>query len=486
MNPGATAAAPGAVGVVERHPLTPAQLGLLYDVMSAPEDNLFVERVVCPLHGPLDAAAFVRVWHRLVARHDSLRSGFEWDASGSALQVVWREAPLEVRVSDWSRVALADRSALCEALLADEGVVGFDLARPPLMRLTLARLSPDEHLLIWSSHHLIVDGWSCWVLLGEAALLYLADSHAVALELPPATRFSEYARWLAGRTGVAAARAYWQAYFEGCRPYQPAVPRPGPRRFRHHRAGLPAELAGGVARLGRETRTSLSTLLQAAWALVLGEREGAATEEVLFGAVFSGRSAAFAGAADVVGMLINVLPVRVPLPRSSSIEAWLALLQQRHAEMLDHESCSIHEVRRWVGTEHDGRLFDTVLVVMNVDPLDRLPPLGFSIGRPRYLANAGYPLGVNVTPGPETMIDLLYDLRYFTTAAVEELQWLFAAALAALVDDPRGSLERARDRLRAARRAHVARRRRTAVERLGGFHVPPNPAPRDDPEGGEG
>lgn len=453
--------------VVDRHALTPQQLGLLYDVLSEPGDKLFVERVVCPLHGPLDTTAFVRAWRALVARHDNLRSGFVWDASGTALQVVHRTASLEVHFSDWSGVDVADRAALCEALLAAEGAVGFELSRPPLMRLTLVRLAPDEHLLVWSSHHLILDGWSCWVLLCEAALLYLADQHALELELPPGPRFGAYARWLEGQAHPADERAYWRAYFDGCAsvPPKPAT-HPGARRFEHEHASLSEPLTRAVTTRARETRVGLNTLLQAAWALVLAERQGPEAVEVVFGTVFSGRSAPFPGIADLVGMLITVLPVRVPLPRSEAPAVWLESLQQRHADMLAHEICTVHQVRRWLGDTGRGPHFDSVLVVMNVDPLDRLPPLGFGIGRPRYLANAGYPLGVNVTPGPCMAVELLYDLRYFTKHAVHELQELFTLALAGLSEGRDASVGALRDRLHAARREQFGQRRKAALGKL--------------------
>ena len=451
----------------DTRPVTPAQLGVLCDVLSAPDDHLFVERVVCPLRGTLDPAAFHDTWRVLVRRHESLRSGFE-ERAGGPVQVVHDAAELPVRFLDWSGRGAAAQTWALDALLASEAERGFDLATPPLMRLTLARVAPDRHLLVWTSHHLILDGWSCWVLLAEAAVVYCAAARGAALDLPPAPRFGDYARWLAREDRAAAHGAYWRAYLGGYVVAPGARPAPrGARRFRQQRAVLPAEATRRVAAFGRRTRTTLNTLLQAAWALVLADRREDDAGEVVFGTVFSGRNSGFPNAANMVGMLIGLLPVRVPLPPTMPVGEWLALLQQRHVDMLAHESCTVHEVRRWAGLDRDRPLFDSVVVLMNIDPLDRIPLVGLEMGRPRYLANASHPLGVNVTPGPETTIEMLYDARVFTTADIAELQSQLAVALDLIAGAEATHVGALRAGLRVARRGRVAARREPLVGRLG-------------------
>lgn len=455
--------------VIDQHPLTSAQLGLVFHVLSEPGEHLFMERVTCPLYGEIDIAAFVQAWRTLVARHGSLRTGFILDGDEGPIQVVHSSAELDIQVEDWTALDPAEVSAKTDVALAEEVERDFDLQHPPLMRLKIARTAAKESLLIWSSHHLIVDGWSCWILLCEAALLYLADRHGIALELPPCPGFIEYARWLALQDRSEQHCAYWRTYFEGYkpRPYVGSAGR-GRREFCQDHARLSREATDAALAWQRRTRIALNTLLQAAWALVLAQEEDADPEEVLFGTVFSGRSAGFPGATSVVGLMISVLPVRVPVCAEMPVSEWLDLLQQRHAEMLLHDSCTVQEVQRWAGIDGNRLSFASVLLLMNVDPLEGLPELGFRIGRPRYLANANYPLGVNVTPGDEMTIEMLYDKRHFSAERIQKLQVVFAAAIGCIVearDERVGDLQQ---RIRAAGRQRVSERRNALASRLAG------------------
>jgi Condensation domain len=421
--------------IVDEHGLTPAQLGLLFHVLSEPDEHLFVERLVCPLHGELDIRAFARAWRGLVDRHGSLRTAFLCDSSEGPKQIIYGSAELDIVAEDWSGLSAAERSAKVEITLAEELERGFDLARPPLMRLKLARVSSGEHLLFWSSHHLILDGWSCWILLCEAALLYIAGQHGMLVDLPEAPGFVAYSRWLENEGGAEKHGEYWATYFEGYQPPQRQIAaRSGRRDFHQDRSHLPRSLTAAIGRWQRRTRLTLNTLLQAAWALVLAQELEHGPEEAIFGTVFSGRSAGFPGITNVVGLLIRVLPVRIPLHSEMPASEWLGLLQNRHSEMLLHQSCTVQEVQRWAAIERTGPLFESVLLVMNVDPLDRLPPLGFKVGRPRYIANATYPLGVNVTPGEEMAVEMLYDARYFGVDRIQRLQSVFAASIECILE----------------------------------------------------
>ncbi|MBO4122683.1 amino acid adenylation domain-containing protein, partial [Cupriavidus gilardii] len=147
--------------IEDLYPLTPMQHGMLFHSLYAPEAGLYVNQLAITLDG-LDAERFRSAWDEAVARHEILRTGFIW-IDGQAMQAVYRQVPSPVRIDEalnWSETEL-DEVALAERQRA------FTLDTAPLMRVRLLRLDSERYRMIWTSHHLLLDGWSTARLIGE-------------------------------------------------------------------------------------------------------------------------------------------------------------------------------------------------------------------------------------------------------------------------------------------------------------------------------
>ncbi|WP_043367944.1 non-ribosomal peptide synthetase, partial [Cupriavidus sp. WS] len=189
--------------VEDLYPLSPMQAGMLYHSASAADGGgAYVNQLRVDIDG-LDAARFALAWRAALARHDTLRSGF-LQRGEQPLQWVAREVELPVTHEDWSARAAGCEPAL-DRFAADDLARGFDLERPPLMRLALIRTGPRRHHLVWTVHHLLLDGWSTAQLLGEVLRQYAGEAVPAA-----AGRFADYIGWLQGRD-AGAAQAFWSA-----------------------------------------------------------------------------------------------------------------------------------------------------------------------------------------------------------------------------------------------------------------------------------
>ncbi|MBO4122688.1 amino acid adenylation domain-containing protein, partial [Cupriavidus gilardii] len=147
--------------IEDLYPLTPMQHGMLFHSLYAPEAGLYVNQLAITLDG-LDAERFRSAWDEAVARHEILRTGFIW-IDGQAMQAVYRQVPSPVRID-------AERSweeSECEDVALDERKLAFALDTAPLMRVRLLRLDSERYRMIWTSHHLLLDGWSTARLIGE-------------------------------------------------------------------------------------------------------------------------------------------------------------------------------------------------------------------------------------------------------------------------------------------------------------------------------
>ncbi|HWE62805.1 MAG TPA: condensation domain-containing protein, partial [Chloroflexota bacterium] len=151
--------------------------------------------VALRLSGSLDVAALEHCLNTIAGRHEILRTSVGM-ASGRPVQVIEPEIHLKLPVVDLCHVPEHRREAAAIAWAREEGRQPFDLARAPLLRVTLLRLAPDEHVLVLVTHHFVADGWSINVLQQEIGLLYTAVSRNMPATLPPLpVQFADYAAW---------------------------------------------------------------------------------------------------------------------------------------------------------------------------------------------------------------------------------------------------------------------------------------------------
>ncbi|MET0396779.1 MAG: amino acid adenylation domain-containing protein, partial [Longimicrobiaceae bacterium] len=201
-------------GVEDAYPLTPMQEGMLFHSLLAPGSGVCVGQFGFVLEGPLDVRGLERAWQGAVARHEALRASFAWEGLPRPVQVIHREARLPFQVEDWRGLDDAARLERLERHREADRATGFDPGRAPLMRLGLFRTGDEEHQLVWTHHHLVMDGWSLPLLFGDVLAIYAA--HAGGEAPPPARglRYREYVDWLE-RQDRGRAERFWRAALAG-------------------------------------------------------------------------------------------------------------------------------------------------------------------------------------------------------------------------------------------------------------------------------
>ena len=251
---------------------------MLFHTLVDPEAGHYVEQFTCGLRGELDLPALREAWHRLIARHPALRCTIHWSDRGLPYQVVHRRAMPLVEYHDWRGLTDSDRQERLADFLASDRRTGFDPSRPPLSRLALIRIDRDLHQLIWSIHHVAIDGWCLSVLLHEALDTYEALRRGEEPAPAPTRPFRDYVAWLLARDEQEA-EAYWRHALRGIAAATPLgldglAPEPRRRRvagLRRARDRARARAHPPRSRTWRDARRlTLSTLIQAAWALLLG------------------------------------------------------------------------------------------------------------------------------------------------------------------------------------------------------------------------
>jgi len=429
-------------GVEDVYPMTPMQEGMLFHSLLSPEGGAYVGQFMYDLVGDLDTTAFSRAWNAVAQRHAVLRTAFLWDGGERPFQVVRRDVEVPVRHEDWRGLSVADREARQESFLAADREAGFDPSEAPLMRLALFRIDDRRHRLVWTHHHVLLDGWSLPLVFRDVAVFY--DAFAAGREVAPAPErpYRDYVAWLRGQD-LGAAEAFWREQLEGIDgPTAFGIDRAAPARdpgFERTETRLPAELSGRLKELARTNGLTVNTLVQGAWALLLSRYSGDA--DVVYGFTVSGRPAEVEGVEGMVGLFINTLPVRVAAPADARLLPWLHGLQDRQARVREYEFSPLPQVQRWSGVE-GAPLFESILVFENYpveEALGEVPEREFEVETVGGIEQTDYPLTLTAGVfGRERTVGIhaAYARGRFDADAVERMLGHFHTVLSAFADDP--------------------------------------------------
>ncbi|HVR99977.1 MAG TPA: non-ribosomal peptide synthase/polyketide synthase [Thermoanaerobaculia bacterium] len=444
------------------YPLSPLQEGMLFHGVYTPEADPYLRQVSLPLHGELDARALEQAWQEVVDRHSILRTGFVWQGGDRPLQAVRRRASLRWATHDWTGLSLDERRERLAGFLTAERRVGLNLAKPPLMRLALLQLEPELHQLVWTFHHMVLDGWSKALVVGEVQALYQARIQGRQATLPPSRPFREYIRWLEERD-LSEAERYFRGALAGfstpvslaSREAPSASSRTAGDEPRVRRLLLSEAVTSALQEMARRRRVTLSTLAQAAWSVLLGRLLG--TGDLIFGTVVSGRPPELPGIDSMVGAFINTLPLRVQIPAAGTLQDLLESIQRQQAELRQYEYSPLIDIQGWSEVPRGRPLFEILYAFENY-PINALADERVDAGDEVLSFEAtSYPLTLVVAPGRQLRLQILFDDTRLEVPAVLRLLGCLETLLTAFADS-------SEELLHALPLATAAERQQTLVE----------------------
>jgi len=429
--------------------LSPTQEGMLFHTMLAPGTGVYVVQLSLEVTGALDSATMQRAWSQVLQRHSVLRTSFHWTGLANPLQTVYKQVEMPIIELDWTGTAPEEQATALADFLRADTLQGFDLARSPLMRLTLIRTGDNVHRVVWTVHHLILDGWSMPIVFGEAFSLYETLVAGQTLPLRPSRPYQDYIAWLQAQDEAAAER-FWRTRMAGfSTPTALRVEKlrrevgAGEKLFATAKGALDGERTARLQELARQNGLTLNTFVQGAWALLLSRYSG--DTDVTFGATVSGRPADLDGAENMVGLFINTLPQRVQLDPEQSVVTFLQQLQQEQVDVRDFEYTPLVKVHEWSGAARDRELFDTIVVFENYPMDDAVADASAAEGTLTITDFAtgeatNYPLSLAVSPGRTLSFTLSYDRRVFDDETVARLQDHLLTALHGMIAAPEQKL----------------------------------------------
>ncbi|WP_095047697.1 non-ribosomal peptide synthetase [Pseudomonas sp. Irchel s3h9] len=427
--------------IVDLYPLSPMQQGILFHSVNDPDSPAYTNQLRVDVQ-QLDAERFRLAWQQTVDAHEILRTAFVWPQdAGAAVQVVRQSAQMPWRVQDWR--GRADLGTALEQLASEDLANGFDLTGAPLLRVTLVRTDEATHHLIYTCHHILMDGWSTSQLFGEVLQRYAGLTPAVGQG-----RYRDYIEWLDQRDQQASRDFWTTALADLDEPTRLASAVSGGQHaasgYADHEHVFSETLTADLNRFAREQKVTLNTLVQAAWLVLLQRYTG--QDHVAFGATVAGRPTDLPGVEQQIGLFINTLPVVAAPSAEIVVSQWLQQVQDVNLALREHEHTPLYDIQRWAGAGN-GALFDSILVFENypmAEALQQGPATGLKFSAIRRQEQTNYPLTLVAVTGRELSLGISYDRASFDAAAISGLSAQLESLLTQFLADaslPLGDLQ---------------------------------------------
>lgn len=405
------------------YPLIPLQKGLLFHSLYSPGSGVYGQQLRMTILGPLDTTLRT-AWEKIVERHSSLRTCFIWESQEQPLQVVKRRVKLPYQDLDWRPVAADEQNEKLEAFLKADRTRGFDFTRAPLLRITRIRMADEVTELVATSHHIILDGWSNFIIVQELIRELVQDPTAEPATKPVAYR--DYIEWTQAQN-PASAESYWRNSLRGIS--EPTrIPDMEPGDFHGHNTGqrscqlrLAPQVRIEAQQFAHSCGVTLNTLLAGAWALLLSCCNN--REDVSFGLTVSGRPAELPGVEDMVGLFINTLPLPAKIDNSAELVSWLQHLQSQILELQDHASSDLLDVQKWSQMVPGQPLFESIFVFESQSVTRRSATAAgkLSFLNIHSVDSGSFPLALIVAVQDEIRLGISYDSSRIAEASVKRL-----------------------------------------------------------------
>jgi len=399
--------------------LSPTQEAMLfYTLHYTVSDEYFVQSCI-KIQDKLEISAFKEAWKQVIENHSILRTGFMWGGIEKPHQFVQKEVLIPFTEVDCRHLLAGEQQEKLEEFLVSDRRKGFELDKAPLMRLVLIQFD-SKYYLIFSHHHIILDGWSIQLLFQEVQERYREICKEDFLPHPKTHPYIDYISWLQGQD-LEAAEKFWQEYLDNFNTITrlPIVDDSIKISddYRSYHFDLSSFETNKLKDLAIQYQITFNVVIQTAWAILL--HHYTQQDDIIFGITSSGRPSEISGIEQMIGMFINTLPLRVDFASHSTILDIFKQIQKKLPEITHYEYMPLSKIQNLVDTRPEA-LFDNILVFENYPSYESSNEI-LKMDVIKHFERVNYPIILHVEPGDYLKFIFYYDNAQIESKTIERM-----------------------------------------------------------------
>ncbi|MGD2087201.1 MAG: amino acid adenylation domain-containing protein [Candidatus Aminicenantes bacterium] len=426
------------------YPLSPMQEGKLFYTLYNDSFSAGMIQMITGISGALDLAIFRKSVNVLFECYDMLRAAFIYEEIKVPLQVILKERQVEFLYNDLRGIAENDtRKKAIEAFKEKDRQRSFNLMKDVLLRVAVLHTGDAAYEIIWSFHHIIMDGWCLGILFKDFLAIYHAFLENRPYQLPAITPYKKYIHWL-NQQDEKKSRNYWAKYLEDYEqktsiPKMKGINEEELEGYEYKRVSIAFNKTETRAmnNLAVRNQVTLNTVIQTIWAVILSKYNWA--QEVVFGAVVSGRPSEIPGVESMVGLFMNTIPLRVSCKPGTTFKNLLRQVQEDTA----NSSAYHHYPLARIQADHQLKrnLLDHIIVFENYPLSDQLmenrrnAKQAFQVSYLSEFAQPDYNFHVVVLPGDSLRIEFRFNALVYDVNTVEKLSLHFEKVVDTIIEN---------------------------------------------------
>ncbi|HYE54783.1 MAG TPA: condensation domain-containing protein, partial [Chitinophagaceae bacterium] len=431
------------------YPLSPMQEGMLFHSLIDTGQGHYFEQKILTLKGRPDPGLMQESLEQLVQRYAVLRTAFVYKGYERPLQVVLAERKPTFHFYDLRSACAAKGSMqVIEQYRQEDRAKAFDLCNDPLVRVMILQTGEEEFELIWSHHHILMDGWCMGIIFRDLIDIYKKKKNSLPLALPPVKPYSNYIEWLESRDRNASVQ-YWKEQLQG---YETAAGFPRKEIVQVERSHKPqcaerlidAEKASLIYQVATDAGVTINTILQAAWGILLAKYNN--TNDVVFGSVVSGRPAEIPGVENMVGLFINTIPVRITAEPEHRVAQLLGRVQEQSINSAPHHYHSLTEIQSLSALGRE--LLDHIMVFENYPISHELKHAAsaqanddIAVTDVRVHEQTNYDLVLVIIPGSQIQLKIDYNAAVYSEERIGEILQCFDNIIEQVIRNPQACIQ---------------------------------------------